>query len=105
MDHKLCNCSIQLTLYKADTLGTKATVRFGEMSALEGVHVTIWYPNLQIETRAFVQSLYEPVAPLLAILTDPNTAHTNWYILLKSRDEPVIRLRYFRLFQVCSKFV
>ena len=30
----------------ADTLGTKATVRFREVSALERAHVT-WYPNLQ----------------------------------------------------------
>ena len=45
---------IQSTLSKADTLGTKlATVRFREVSTLERVQVT-WYPNLQIETSAFV---------------------------------------------------
>ena len=37
---------VQSTLSKVDTLGTKATVRFREVSALERVHVT-WYLNLQ----------------------------------------------------------
>ena len=45
---------IQSTLSKVDTLRTKATVRFREMSALERAHVT-WYPNLQTETRAHSQ--------------------------------------------------
>ena len=45
---------MQSTLTKADTLGTKATVRFREVSASERVQVTR-YPNLQTETRAHSQ--------------------------------------------------
>ena len=44
-----CNV-LQSTLSKADTLGTKATVRLREVSALERVQVT-WYLKLQIGFR------------------------------------------------------
>ena len=51
---------------------------------------------------AFVQWSHDgPVASLLGILTELNTPHTNWYILLNPETVPVIGLRYF---QVGHKF-
>ena len=95
---------IQSTLSKADTLGTKATVRFREVSALERVQVT-WYPNLQFESWAFVQCTMTTWWTGCVSFSRPNgTQHSSYEFVyfIKTRDVPVIRLRYF---QVCYKFV
>ena len=75
----------QSTLSKVDTLGTNATVHFREVSALERVQVTR-YPNIQIETWASVQctmTTWRTGCVSFSLPTEPNTAHMNWYILLK----------------------
>ena len=99
-----CTLKIQPTLSKADTLGTKATVGFREVSALERVQVA-WYPNLQIESWAFVQCKMTTWWTGCVSFSRPNgTQHSSYEFVyfIKTRDVPVIRLRYF---QVCYKFV
>ena len=71
--------ALQSTLSKADTLGTKATVRFRESS----YYLIPEPPNWNLGFRTSVQWPHDgPDASLLAVLTEPNTAHTNWYIIL-----------------------
>ena len=105
LSHSLCTRNwVQSTLSKVDTLGTKATVRFREVSALERVQVT-WNPNLQIETWAFVQCTMTTWWTGCVSFSRPDGTRHNSYefvYFIKTRDVPVIRLRYF---QVCYKFV
>ena len=61
--------NLQSTLSKADTLGTRFTIRLREVSALERVHVN-WYPNIKTETSALfsVQCSHdEPAVSLIYI--------------------------------------
>ena len=63
----------------SDTLGTKATVCFREGSTLEIVHVTYsWTSKLNSGLSYSKWSHDELVASLLAILSEPNTARTNF---------------------------
>ena len=62
-------------------LEPKATVRFREVSALERVNVNLIpkSPNWDQSSSCSVQWSHDgPVVSLLAILTEPNTAHTNF---------------------------
>ena len=98
-----CRCVYSQLSPKRTPFGTEATVRFREVSALERVHVT-WYPNLQTETRAFVQCTMIAWRTGGVSFSHPNgTRHSSYELVyfIKSRDVPVIRLRYF---QVCYKF-
>ena len=84
------NMVIQSTLSKADTLGTKATVRFREVSALERVQVT--------NTRT---SKLKPGLSYSVQCSRPNgSQHTSYEFVyfIKTRDVPVIRLCYFQVF-------
>ena len=62
------------------------------LSTLERVQVT-WYPNLQIETRAFVQGTMITWQTSCISFTRPNgTQHSSYELayFIKSRDIPVI---------------
>ena len=78
----------------SDTLWTKATVCFREGSTLERVHVTYsWTSKLNSGLSYSKWSHDELVASLVAILSEPDTARTN-FVNQKVHSPNLLKRRY-----------